>query len=138
MSEAVSSGNSVVLFDGVCNLCNKWVQFVINRDPERHFRFASLQSAQGRALLQAHGLPVDHLGSIVLIQSNRAFQESDAVLRIARGLRAPWPMAGIFMVLPRALRDFVYRIIARNRYRWFGQADSCMLLFPNSAERFLS
>jgi len=128
----------VVLFDGVCNLCNGYVRFVVRRDPRRRFRFASLQSTFGASALLRHGLPADYLGSILLLEDGVLFAKSDAVLRIVRRLRWPWPAIGILVVVPRALRDLVYDWVARNRYRWFGKRESCMLPSADDAARFLS
>jgi predicted DCC family thiol-disulfide oxidoreductase YuxK len=127
----------VILFDGVCNLCNASVQFVIRRDPGDVFRFASLQSPAGRTLLQRHGLPADQLASIVLVDGDRCLVKSDAALRIARALRWPWPLLGAASIVPRTIRDRVYEYVARNRYRWFGKRDSCSLPTGAVAHRFL-
>lgn len=127
---------AVILFDGVCNLCNNSIQFIIRRDPKARFRFAPLQSAAAESLLQSAGagpLP----DSIVLVQDGRVYTQSGAVLRVARGLRGLWPLAYAFIVIPRPLRDWVYRLIARNRYRWFGKRDSCMMPTPELRTRFL-
>ena len=131
-------GKPVVLFDGVCNLCNGWVKFVVRRDPAGRFRFASLQSPFAAEALGGRGFPHDFLGSIVLLENGVVHTKSDAVLRVARGLSAPWPLATVFWVVPRAVRDVVYDWIARNRYRWFGKRDACMLPGPDDAARFLS
>lgn len=128
---------SVVLFDGVCNLCNGSVQFLLKRDPEGRFRFASLQSDAGRSLLAEHGLAMDCLSSVLLIEDGRVWQESSAALRIARHLPGPWKLLRVFAAVPRPLRDAVYRWIARNRYRWFGKAEACWLPTPELKERFL-
>jgi predicted DCC family thiol-disulfide oxidoreductase YuxK len=129
--------HAVVLFDGVCNLCNGFVQFVIPRDPHGHFRFAALQSpVAARLLAQARVTPGD-AETVVLIEDGRAFFRSSAALRIARGLRFPWPLLYGLMVLPRPIRDWVYDLIARNRLRWFGQRDQCMIPEPGIRERFL-
>ena len=133
-----SDGRTVVLFDGVCNLCNGWVQFVVKRDPAAHFRFASLQSAFAAEALRGRGFPRDYLGSIVVLEDGVVYTKSDAVLKVTRGLKAPWPLATVFRIVPRALRDVVYDWIARNRYRWFGKREACMLPGPDTAARFLS
>lgn len=138
MASPVEASGHVILFDGVCNLCNGWVRFVLRRDPQRHFRFASLQSTVGAEVLRRHGLPDDYLGSILLLADGVLFSKSDAVLRIAGHLRWPWPVLRVFVVVPRALRDVVYDWVARNRYRWFGKSDSCMLPSAEDAARFLS
>lgn len=127
----------VVLFDGVCNLCNGSVQFILKRDPQARFRFASLQSEAGRSLLVEHGLDPDALSSVVVVEDGRVWQESSAALRIARHLPGAWKLLRVFTVIPRPLRDAVYRLIARNRYRWFGKSETCWLPTPELKGRFL-
>lgn len=128
----------VVLFDGVCNLCNGAVGFILRNEAQTGFQFASLQSDEGRRLLQEHGLPEDALDTIILVEDGRAYARSTAALRIARRLRAPWKWLYAFLILPAPLRDLVYRFIAKNRYRWFGQSESCMIPTPELRARFLS
>lgn len=128
---------AIVLFDGVCNLCSGSVQFLLKRDRAGRLRFASLQSDAGRSLLAEHGLPVDSLRSVVLVEDGRAWQESSAALRIARHLPGAWKLLRVFAAVPRPLRDAVYRWIARNRYRWFGKAETCWLPTPEVKSRFL-
>jgi predicted DCC family thiol-disulfide oxidoreductase YuxK len=127
----------IVLFDGVCNLCNGSVQFILKRDPQALFRFASLQSAAGRSLMVEHGLDPEALSSVILIENGRAWQESSAALRVARYLPGGWKLLRVFAVIPRPLRDAVYRLIARNRYRWFGKQETCWLPTPELKGRFL-
>ena len=130
-----------ILFDGVCNLCNGFVQFVIRHDPAGRFRFAALQSEAGRALLAAHGLPPAAVAaepeSVLLLSAGRLHSHSTAVLRIAQGLGGVWRLAGAGWLLPRAWRDAAYRLVARHRYRWFGRRESCMLPTPELKARFL-
>ena len=130
-----------ILFDGVCNLCNGFVQFVIRHDPAGRFRFAALQSEAGQALLAAQGVaPATLLAepdSVLLLSQGRLYSHSSAVLRIARGLGGVWRLAAVGEVLPRAWRDALYRLVARNRYRWFGRQESCMLPTPALKARFL-
>lgn len=128
---------SVLLFDGVCNLCNSSVNFILARDPKAKFRFASLQSDEGQALLQEFEDRPSDLSSVVLIEDGQLYARSDAALRVARQLSGGWPLLYAFIVLPRALRDAVYDWIARNRYRWFGKRDSCMMPSPELRSRFL-
>ncbi|WP_128546649.1 thiol-disulfide oxidoreductase DCC family protein [Larkinella soli] len=127
----------VILFDGVCNLCNSAVNFVIDHDRKGRFRFASLQSETGRRLLAqcppAEG-PVD---SVVLIRNGRSFVRSDAALEIARHLGGAWPLLTVFKLVPRFVRDAVYEAVARNRYRWFGRTDACRVPAPALKARFL-
>ena len=123
----------IVLFDGVCNLCNGAVQFIIERDKHQHFRFASLQSGFGQQYQQQVG----EVDSILLVDHGKIYQKSSAALRIARKLDGLWPMLFILIIIPPFIRDFVYDIIARNRYRWFGKKESCWLPTPDLKALFL-
>jgi predicted DCC family thiol-disulfide oxidoreductase YuxK len=130
--------HSVILFDGICNLCNHSVQFILKRDHAAHFQFAALQSDAGQKLLSAYGKSNLPLDSIILItEAGGMFTESDAAIRIAKHLNGAWPLLGVFLAIPRVLRDPFYRLIARNRYRWFGKKDACMLPSPEWETRFL-
>lgn len=136
------SASDIILFDGVCNLCNGFVQFVIRHDPAGRFRFAALQSAEAQALLAAQGLPPASLptadpDSVLLLSDGRLYSHSTAVLRIAHGLGGFWRLAGVGWVLPRPWRDALYRFVARHRYQWFGRQESCMLPSPALRGRFL-
>ncbi|GIV36165.1 MAG: thiol-disulfide oxidoreductase [Cyclobacteriaceae bacterium] len=127
----------VVLFDGYCNLCTTSVQFIIKHDRKKIFRFASLQSAAGRTLLQTFNVPQTKAGSVVLIAGARAYTESTAALHIARRLSGLWPFLFVFMVVPPFIRDAVYRFVARNRFRWFGKRSSCWIPDDGLRARFL-
>ncbi len=127
----------VLLFDGVCNLCNGSVQFIIERDPDARFRFASLQSEEGQAVLSRFENRPSDLSSVVLIQDDQLYARSEAALRVARQLGGGWSLLYAFIVVPRPIRDAVYDWIARNRYRWFGKKDACMIPSPNLQSRFL-
>jgi predicted DCC family thiol-disulfide oxidoreductase YuxK len=139
MSASSAPNHPVVLFDGVCNLCNAWVNFVIDRDPASRFRFASLQSEAARSALDAVGRrdAAGPLESILLIDGGRLYERSAAVLRIVRHLSGPWWLLGAFVVVPRPIRDAIYRWVAANRYRWFGKSDVCRVPTPELRERFL-
>ena len=130
----------VILFDGVCNLCNATVNFLLDRDPDARFRFAALQSPAAAQLFAEHGHapPAVEPDSIVLIEGGRLYERSTAALRIARLLRSPWRVLYAFIVVPRPLRDLVYRFIARNRYRWIGRKDVCRVPTPELRARFLA
>ncbi|WP_010269138.1 thiol-disulfide oxidoreductase DCC family protein [Paenibacillus senegalensis] len=130
------NNQAVILFDGVCNFCNSSVQFIIQRDRSGYFRFASLQSNEAQMLLSEQK-KVPSLDSIVLLENGRMFTESTAVLRIARKLDGLWKAAALFLIVPKPLRDIVYRIVARNRYRWFGRQSACMIPTPEQSRRFL-
>jgi predicted DCC family thiol-disulfide oxidoreductase YuxK len=128
----------ILLIDGVCNLCNGIAQFVIRRDPSPgRFRFAALQSNCGQQLLREHGLPTEDLGTFVMIDGKRVFVRSTAGLHVLRGLGLPWSLLYVLIIVPRPMRDVVYRWIARNRYRWFGKQESCMVPTPDIRSRFL-
>ncbi len=127
----------MVLFDGVCNLCNRGIAFIIRRDPAGRFRFAALQSEAGRRLLEQATGPGPLPDSMVVVADGRARFRSAAALRIARGMRWPWPLLGMLAILPRPLRDWLYDVVAKNRYRWFGKRDQCMIPTPELAGRFL-
>jgi predicted DCC family thiol-disulfide oxidoreductase YuxK len=128
----------VIVFDGVCNLCNGFVQFVIARDPSARFRFAALQSDAGRRLLQTAAVAEPFPDAVVLVESGRAFIRSTAALRIVRRLRAPWPLAYSLIAVPRPIRDWVYNLVARHRYRWFGTRERCMVPTAEVRARFLT
>ena len=127
----------VLLFDGVCNLCNGTVQFVIKRDPEAKFRFAALQSEVGQALLKKFELPQDDYDSFVFVEGERFYLRSTAALKVLKGLRGLWPLLYGLVIIPRPIRDFFYNWIAKNRYRWFGKKDQCMIPTPDLQKRFL-
>lgn len=127
---------AIILFDGVCNLCSSSVQFILKRDPDGYFQFASLQGETGQRLLAKYGLPED-VNSIVLIQNQKAYIKSSAVLQVCRHLSGYWKLLTIFRMIPRAIRDFLYDWIAKNRYNWFGKKDSCLLPSPQWKQRFL-
>lgn len=128
---------NVILFDGVCNLCNGAVQFVLKRDTRHAFRFASLQSNYGQQQLIKFGLDPNSLHSIILIRDTHFFQQSDAALEIARKLNYGWPLLYSFKILPQFIRDGIYNLIANNRYRFFGKREACWIPTPELKERFL-
>ena len=127
----------IILFDGVCNLCNGAVQFVIERDKNQRFRFASLQSKTGQEYQQKAGLSLDRMDTILLVENGQIYQKSTAALRIARHLNALWSVMYIFIIVPVFIRDGIYDFIARNRYRWFGKQDSCWMPTPDLKSLFL-
>jgi predicted DCC family thiol-disulfide oxidoreductase YuxK len=127
---------AIVLFDGVCNLCNAAVRFVIARDRHAHFQFAPLTSDTANRALQAVPPPLPD--TVVLVEPDgRIYTRSDAALRIARRLAFPWPLAYGLIALPKGVRDWAYDVIARHRYRWFGRRDSCPIPSPAIRDRFL-
>ena len=128
---------SVILFDGICNLCNNSVQFIIKRDHKERYQFASLQSDYGISIKENFGLPGDYTESIILLKDEKLYFRSDAALMISKDLNFPWSVLHAFIVLPKFLRDPVYNFIARNRYKWFGKKDQCTLAMPGWEKRFI-
>ncbi len=128
---------AIILFDGVCNLCNASINFVIDRDSDRYFRYAALQSDTGREFLEKHGRSTSDFDSVILSEGDTYYVKSTAALRIARKMDGAWPLLYGFIILPRFIRDFFYNIIARNRYKWFGKRDSCRMPEPELKRLFL-
>lgn len=129
--------SDVVLFDGVCNFCNGAVNWIIAHDPEAKFKFAPLQSEFGQAVRQEFEIAED-VDSIILIEDRHAYTHSSAALRVARTLGGIWSLGYAGIVIPRPIRDWFYKWFARNRYRWFGKQDACMIPTPSVRERFVS
>jgi len=128
----------LLLFDGVCNFCNSSVLFVVDRDPNENFVFAALQSDVGIKALHDHGLTGTSLDSVVLIEGDRAYTCSTAALRVAKGMRFPWPALYYLLAwVPRPVRDAGYSYFARHRYQWFGKSDQCRLPTPELRRRIL-
>lgn len=128
----------IVVFDGQCLLCNGWVQFLLRHDRRGRFRFASIQGEAGGRMLADAGLRVEGLQTLLLVDGDRSWQHTDAILRVLHGLGWPWRLAWAAWLIPRPLRDGLYRWLARNRYRWFGRSAQCMVPDPQVAARFLN
>ena len=127
----------ILLFDGHCNLCNTWVHFIVKRDSAGTIRFASLQSPAGRRLLEEHKIDENYIESLVFFEEEKYSVSSSAALRTLSYLDG-WQKHLIFLaVVPRSLRDLVYRFIARNRYKWFGRREQCMIPTTELSKRFL-
>ena len=129
--------HSIILFDGVCNLCNGAVNFVIKRDPGNVFKFTPLQEKQGVLLLKKHAIDAQKLDSIVLVENKKVYTKSSAALRIARKMSSLWPLFFVLLIIPSFIRDGVYDFIAKNRYKWFGKKEQCMIPTPDLREKFL-
>lgn len=127
----------MLLFDGVCNLCNAAVQWVLKRDRKGVFKFAALQSDTGQTLLRQHGFSDKDFDTVVLVDGERIYHRSGAALEIARRLGGLWPLLSVFKIVPRSVRDAIYNWVARHRYRWFGKKEECMLPRPEWKERFI-
>jgi predicted DCC family thiol-disulfide oxidoreductase YuxK len=139
MTTRPPDGNTppLVIFDGVCNLCEASVNFIIRHDAAGTFRFVPSQTPLGEALQARYAINTTSLDTVVLIRDGRLLTESDAALTIAAGLDGPWRLLGGLRIVPRPLRDAVYRWIARNRYAWFGRKDVCLIPSPEIRGRFL-
>jgi predicted DCC family thiol-disulfide oxidoreductase YuxK len=133
----VNFSHPVIFFDGVCNLCNRSVQFVIKKDKKKQFRFASLQGKAGQELLRQFNLPADQFNSFILVEGDHIYNRSTAVLRMLRKLGSAWQLFYGFIIVPKFIRNAIYNWIARNRYKWFGKKNECMIPTPELKERFL-
>ena len=127
----------ILIFDGVCSFCSATVQFVLKHDVRGRIRFAPIQSALGRRLMERHGLDPDDAQSLLFVEGDRASKRSDAAFAIARDLSWKWRWLRVFRFVPRFLRDRVYDLVARNRYRWFGKLETCFIPTPEVRARFL-
>ncbi|MFN3436442.1 MAG: thiol-disulfide oxidoreductase DCC family protein [Acidovorax sp.] len=127
----------IVVFDGQCLLCNGWVQFLLRHDIKKSIRFASIQGAAGQRLLAQAGLEIDGLQTLLVIDGDRSWQHTAAILRVLHALGWPWRLAWVGWLVPAPLRDALYRSGARNRYRIWGRSDTCMVPSPEVAARFL-
>ncbi len=129
--------DQVVLFDAVCKLCSAWATFLIHHDRSRRYKLASVQSEAGKRLLDWCGLPTAEYNTLVLIKEGKFFVRSDAVIQIVSGLPFPWSLARVGRIIPRPIRDWAYDKIARNRYRWFGKYDVCLVPNADHLGRYL-
>lgn len=129
--------NPIILFDGVCNLCNSAVNFVIKRDKATHLKFAALQSDAGQQLLQRYRLPHDVFNSFVLIEDGLVYTQSTAALKLCKYLTGLWPLLYGFIIVPPFIRNGLYKWIAKNRYKWFGKKEQCLVPTADLKNRFL-
>ncbi|MGE7946636.1 thiol-disulfide oxidoreductase DCC family protein [Lysinibacillus sp. NPDC093688] len=126
----------VILFDGVCNFCDSSVQFIIKYDQVAYFQFASIQSDAGQALLAQYEIP-ENIDTVILIEHGKVYFESTAALKICRRLNSFWPVCYVFILIPPSIRNIMYRLFAKNRYRLFGRKEKCLLPTPSQRRRFL-
>lgn len=129
--------NKIILFDGVCNLCNGFVVYIIKRDKNDIFRFAALQSEAGEELLKKFNIDRVNTDSIILVENEKYYERSSAALHIAKNLSGAFPLLYGFIIIPRFIRDTIYDWIARNRYKWFGKKESCMIPTKELQSKFL-
>lgn len=125
--EQISSNHPIIFYDGVCILCNRSVQFIINKEPSSQFRFVMLQSDIGKKVLQKIERPIHDIETTILIDKGKYYTESDVGILASKYLRWPYKMFYIFRVIPKFIRDPIYRVVAKNRYNWFGKDESCLI-----------
>ena len=131
------AATAIIVFDGSCVLCNGWVEFLLARDRRGRYRFVAMQSAAGRDLLAGHGLDPEDPASLLLLDTDGAHTDSDAIVRVLAGLGGVWRLAAMARLVPRGVRDVLYRWLARNRYRWFGRQSACRVPMPGQQHRFI-
>lgn len=129
--------NDVVIFDGVCKLCTSSLTFILRHEAAQELRFAPMQSAAGKHLMQKFGIDPTQMKTFVVIADGRAYVRSDAAVRVSRFLRGGWKLLGIVRIIPRPIRDYVYDLVARNRYRLFGRHDACIVPTSELESRFI-
>ena len=133
----LSEQDRVILFDGVCVLCSHWARFLMRFDRQQRYKLATVQSAEGQAILAWCGLPTDHYDTLVFVDGREVYLYSTAIIRVLMGLGGVWRLAAVALIVPRRLRDWAYEHLARNRYRVFGKYESCVMPTPDHARRFL-
>jgi predicted DCC family thiol-disulfide oxidoreductase YuxK len=132
------NNQAIILFDGVCNFCNSAVNFVIKRDKNNLIQFSPLQTEIAHELLARHKLPTEDMKSFIFIEEGRSYTQSTAALKVCRYLTGLWPLLYSFIIIPRFIRDGIYKLIAKNRYKWFGQKTECMIPTPELLAKFLN
>ncbi len=132
------NNQSIILFDGACNLCNVAVNFLINRDKKKLIQFASLQSETAHVLLKNCNMPTEEMKSFIFIEAGKLYTQSTAALRVCRHLKGLWPLLYGFIIVPHFISDGIYKWIAKNRYKWFGQKNECVIPAPELKRKFLN
>ena len=131
------NSNRIVYFDGVCNLCESSVQFIIRKNKKKNIQFASLQGSHGQAFLKENNFDTSEFSSLVYVENGKIYTKSSGALRITKQLKGLWPMIICFLIIPKFIRDGVYTYVAKNRYKWYGKKTSCWLPTPELKKRFL-
>ncbi|MFN5983788.1 MAG: thiol-disulfide oxidoreductase DCC family protein [Fluviicola sp.] len=131
------NSNRIVYFDGVCNLCESSVQFIIRKNKQKNIQFASLQGSHGQAFLKENNFDTSEFSSLVYVENGKIYTKSSGALRITKQLKGLWPMMICFLIIPKFIRDGVYTYVAKNRYKWYGKKTSCWLPTPELKKRFL-
>lgn len=132
-----SVNKPIIFFDGICNLCNSIVQFIIKHDRKERFLFASLQSEKSKDILSNFNFTLSYIDTMILLENNKLYFGPSATLRIVRHLNSIYPLLYIFVIIPKPLRDYLYKIIAKRRYKWFGKKDSCLVPTQELKNRFI-
>jgi predicted DCC family thiol-disulfide oxidoreductase YuxK len=138
MDKINQSHHSIVVFDGLCNLCNTSVNFIIARDNKNRFKFLPMQSGKGQKFLAKHHISSDCIDTLFLVSNNEILKKSNAVLAIAQELKMPWNWFAILKIIPESIRNFFYSLIAKNRYKWFGKKQQCMIPIAELHDKFLT
>ncbi|XPF95455.1 thiol-disulfide oxidoreductase DCC family protein [Colwellia sp. RE-S-Sl-9] len=133
----ITENDCVILFDGVCKLCNAWSQFIIKYDTQQLFKLCSVQSPEGQSILKHFNMPTEHFDTMLYVEGNQCFDKSDAFLHIINKLGYPWRVLYVFKILPKPIRSWLYDRIALNRYALFGKYDTCMLPTQENESRYL-
>lgn len=137
MRDFIQSNEPVLLFDGVCNLCNLSVQFILKNEKNQKLKFAAIQSEAGKRLLSHYQIDPNQTNSVILIADNLVYTKSNAVLKLTHFLRFPYSSGKLLSAVPITMRNFLYKKVANNRYNWFGKRESCMIPTPQLRKRFL-
>jgi predicted DCC family thiol-disulfide oxidoreductase YuxK len=137
MASVDFENKQIVLFDGICNLCEGTVQFLIKNNKAKNLYFASLQSEFGQSILRNFGLPLDDFSSFIYFENNKIYQQSTAALQVIKHLKGAWPLMGVFVIVPSFIRNGIYNYISKNRFNWFGQKTECWLPSSELKNRFL-
>jgi predicted DCC family thiol-disulfide oxidoreductase YuxK len=132
-----NENKKIVLFDGVCNLCNNSVQFILKRDKKNQFLFGSLQGITGQGYLRKFNLPANTFNSFMLVEDDTLYSRSAAALRMLKHLGGGWSLLYAFIIIPKFIRDAIYNLVAKNRYKWFGKKDECWIPTPALKAKFL-
>ena len=133
----VGVNDCVILFDGVCKLCNVWSQFIIKFDTRQRFKLCSVQSPEGQSILSYFEMPIDHFDTMLYVEGKQCYAKSDAFLNVINKLGFPWRLLFVFNIIPKSIRNWFYDRIALNRYSIFGQYDTCLLPSKKNENRFL-
>ncbi len=129
--------NNIILFDGVCNFCNYWVNFVIKNNKKNNLKFSALQGIAAKEILVKFGLNTTNLTSVILVKDDKIYTQSSAVFYISKELNWPWKILYAFLIIPKFIRDFIYNLFAKNRYKWFGKKETCRIPTKEEREKFI-